>query len=104
MMIILEPIRFYPGMLFEDPSELLQFVRKDPTDSKFHCTLCDKFSHQGRGNTRNHVESKHFPTKFQYECDQCDMTFNTKNHMAMHRSRKHKPNKEKNNENVFYLS
>jgi len=96
------------GVMFEDPSDLLQFVRKDPTDSKFYCSLCDKFSHQTKANTRNHVESKHFPTMFHYQCDQCDMTFNTKSNMAMHRSRKHRPNKEMMNqsydENVFYLS
>jgi len=96
------------GVMFEDPSDLLQFVRRDPTDSKFHCSLCDKFSHQTRANTRNHVESKHFPKMFNYQCDQCDMSFNTKSNMAMHRSRKHRTNKESfnesYNENVFYLS
>jgi len=93
------------GVMFEDPSDLLQFVRKDPADSKFHCSLCDKFSHQTRANTRNHVESKHFPNMFLYQCDQCEMSFNTKSNMAMHRSRKHRPNKETtNDDNAFYLS
>jgi len=96
------------GSMFEDPSDLLQFVRKDPTDSKFYCTLCSKFSHQTRANTRNHVESKHFPNMFHYQCDQCEMSFNTKSNLAMHRSRKHRQNKESaygsSKENVFYLS
>jgi len=94
------------GLIFGDPSDLLQFVVKDASDSRFHCTLCDKFSHQTRSNTRNHVESKHFPTMFNYPCDQCEMSFSTKNNVAMHRSRKHKPNKDKTinyEQNVFIM-
>jgi len=79
------------GCTFEDPSELLQFVRKDQTDQKFHCSLCDKFSHKYSSCTRNHVESKHFPNMFSYPCDQCDMIFSTKTNFSMHRSRKHNP-------------
>jgi len=79
------------GCTFEDPSELLQYVRKDQTDQKFHCTLCDKFSHKYSSCTRNHVESKHFPNTFSYPCDQCEMVFSTKSNYSMHRSRKHNP-------------
>ena len=81
------------GCTFEDPSELLQYVRKDQTDQKFHCTLCDKFSHKYSSCTRNHVESKHFPNTFSYPCDQCEMVFSTKSNFSMHRSRKHNPNR-----------
>jgi len=79
------------GYAFQDPSELLQFVRKDPADQKFYCSLCDKFSHKASYNTRNHVESHHFPNMFSYQCDQCDKSFATKSNFLMHRSRKHKP-------------
>eukprot|EP00092_Neocalanus_flemingeri_P093500 GFUD01118845.1.p1 GENE.GFUD01118845.1~~GFUD01118845.1.p1 ORF type:complete len:241 (-),score=52.61 GFUD01118845.1:47-685(-) len=79
------------GYTFEDPSELLQYVRKDPSDQKFHCSLCDKFSHKYSSCTRNHVESKHFPNMFSYPCDQCEMIFTTKSNFSMHRSRKHNP-------------
>ena len=78
------------GYNFQDPSELLQFVRKDPTDLKYHCTLCNKFSHKNSYCSRNHVESHHFPNMFTYPCDQCEMTFSTKSNYSMHRSRKHK--------------
>jgi len=44
----------------QDPNELLQFVRKDPTDLKHHCLLCNKFCHRSVYSTRNHVESQHF--------------------------------------------
>jgi len=79
------------GYAFQDPSELLQFVRKDSSDNKFHCTLCDKYSHKATYSTRNHVESHHFPNMFTYQCDQCDQAFSTKSNYSMHRSRKHRP-------------
>jgi len=78
------------GYVLEDPSDLLQFVRKEPTDKRFHCTLCDKFSHTNSYHTRNHVESQHFPNTFSYQCDQCDSVFSTKCNFTMHKSRKHK--------------
>jgi len=79
------------GYSFQDPSELQQFIRKDPYDGKFHCTVCGKFSHKIGACTRNHVESQHFPNMFTYPCDQCDMTFGTKTTFNLHRSRKHNP-------------
>ena len=83
---------FLLGLNFQDPSELLQFVKKDPSDLKYHCTLCNKFSHKNSYCSRNHVESHHFPNMFTYACDQCEMTFSTKSNYSMHRSRKHKQN------------
>eukprot|EP00092_Neocalanus_flemingeri_P003576 GFUD01003835.1.p1 GENE.GFUD01003835.1~~GFUD01003835.1.p1 ORF type:complete len:350 (-),score=90.05 GFUD01003835.1:25-1074(-) len=80
------------GYKIQDPSELLQFVRKDPSDQKFYCTLCvdTSYSHKASYNTRNHVESQHFPNMFSYPCDLCDMTFSTKNKFQLHKSRIHK--------------
>jgi len=88
------------GTAFEDPSELLQFVRKDMDDLKYHCSLCDKFSHKYSSCTRNHVEAKHFPNTFSYPCDQCDMVFSTKSNFSMHRSRKHN---SKQNQNCYSI-
>jgi len=85
------------GISVTDPKDLLQFVVKDVTscvlpDSrpKYVCRLCYKFTHQGKTNVRNHVESKHFPGQFVYDCDQCQMTFPSKNALQLHRSRTHK--------------
>merc|ERR1712142_593663 len=77
------------GYSFQDPSELLHFVKRDPIDQKFHCTICGNFSHKNSYCTRNHVESQHFPETFSYPCDQCDMVFTTKSNFSLHRSRKH---------------
>jgi len=82
------------GCQFQDPSELLQFVTRSQDDGRFHCTLCDKFSHQNSSCARNHVESNHFPSMFSYQCDQCEQTFSTKTNFNAHRTRKHKNNKK----------
>ena len=80
----------YPDHTFGDPSELLQFVRRDPQDHKFYCTICEKFSHKVKPLARNHVESQHFPNTFNYPCDQCDECFDSKSKFNLHRQRKHK--------------
>ena len=72
-----------------DPEELFLYVRRDPGDQRFYCTLCSLFSHASRTNCRNHVEARHFPNTFHYPCDSCDSTFTTKSTWAMHKSKKH---------------
>ena len=74
--------------MFEDPKDLLQFVRKD-LDGKYHCTYCEHFSHKYSSGARNHVESQHFPNLFTYPCTDCEMVFTTKSNFSLHRSRKH---------------
>jgi len=78
------------GYHFQEPSELLQFLRKDKLDLKYYCTICENFSHKLSSCTRNHVESQHFPNHFTYTCDICEMNFGTKTTLNLHRSRKHK--------------
>jgi len=78
------------GCQFQDPSELLQFVRKDPDDNKFYCTLCDRFSHSVITCARNHVESQHYPDNFTYPCDLCDQILSSRNKFNNHKRLKHK--------------
>ena len=78
-----------PGQTFQDPSELLQFVRRDPEDKRFYCTICEKFSHKVITLARNHVESQHFPDTFTYSCEICGEVLKTKSNFMLHRSRKH---------------
>ena len=77
------------GLSFQDPSDLLQYVKKSVTDGKYHCSLCGVFSHKYSSCTRNHVESKHFPNAFAYPCDECDLILSTKTSFNLHRSRTH---------------
>merc|ERR1719483_1192928 len=86
---------FLSGFTFQDPSELLQFVKKDLSNLKHHCTLCGVFSHKSSYCTRNHVESQHFPQMFSYPCNQCEQIFTTKTTLDHHRTRKHKSLKNK---------
>ena len=78
------------GQMFQDPSELLKFVQKDQTDQKYHCVLCNKFSHKTSYCARNHVEAHHFPNMFVYLCDKCELTFSTKSSITTQIARKHK--------------
>ena len=73
-----------------DPSELVQFVRKDPQDGKYFCTLCNVFSHINLTCVRNHVEAKHFPGSFTYNCPFCSLTFNNRTSLNNHKAKKHK--------------
>ena len=83
-----------PGCQFQDPSELLQFVSKKLEDGRFHCILCDKFSHANSSCTRNHVESHHYPNIFSYQCDLCDQICSTRTKLNTHKQLKHKKNKQ----------
>jgi len=78
------------GNQFQDPNELLQYVSRKGEDGRYHCTLCDKFSHQNSSCTKNHVESQHFPNIFSYECDQCDLVLDSRNKLNNHKRLKHK--------------
>ena len=86
--VVVDDLQFVK--VVDDPSDLLKYVARDPTTGRNYCKLCNNFSHSGRSHVRNHVESKHFPDIFTYECDQCDRTFPTKNGVANHRSQAHK--------------
>jgi len=77
------------GHTFQDPKELLQFVRRDPEDKKYYCTLCENFSQKIITLTRNHVESQHFPDTFSYPCDMCGDVLTTNTKLQLHRTRKH---------------
>ena len=81
---------FFVGICFTEPSQLLQFIRRDNLDGKFYCTICDSFSHPRQYNTRDHVEAKHFPNSFQYNCDQCSDVFSNAKSLSNHRHRKHR--------------
>ena len=73
-----------------DPNELTKFLIRDEVDGKFYCSICNLFSHVKRSCVRNHVEAKHFPNTFTYDCPICAMTFNNKTSLNNHKANKHK--------------
>ena len=79
----------FPGKLGEvsTPDDLYMFCVKEP--GQWRCGVCSDYTNNGRNHVRNHVESKHFPNTFQYQCPQCDKTSNTKKGMDVHKSKKH---------------
>ena len=79
----------FVGLCFTEPSQLLQFVRRDNIDGKFYCTICESFSHRGQSNARVHVEAKHFPNSFVYKCGECSDVFSNEKSLSNHRYRRH---------------
>jgi len=73
-----------------DPSELVQFISKNPEDGKYYCSICHVFSHVASTCTKNHVEAVHFPSSFSYQCPLCSLTFNSKIKLNNHKATKHK--------------
>ena len=55
----------------------------------YQCTVCMKTG-KNRDAMKMHLESKHFPTDGAYECDFCDMVFNTKNSWKAHKNIAHR--------------
>ena len=73
--------------------DLDQFIVKssvaDATGRKYSCGICGKVSHKSRSNIRNHIESRHFPGRFQYACEHCPKMVNTKTALFVHKSAYH---------------
>jgi len=79
-----------PGGDVSSPSDLYIFCVKEAGQSKWRCSICTDYTNSGRNHVRNHVESKHFPNTFQYQCPLCDKTCNTKKGLDVHKSEKHR--------------
>ena len=52
------------------------------------CTICEYTQNQ-YSVVKNHVESKHFPNTFQYDCPLCSKHFGTSNAFVIHKRRIH---------------
>ena len=92
--MLIDTIKYnFVGQQFTDPCQLLQFIRRDVTDNRHYCTICESFSHKIISHTRNHVEAKHFPDSFVYKCDLCPETLKNAIALNNHRSKRHKYDK-----------
>ena len=70
------------------PEDFKKFIHRD--DNGPVCGICFQFSNRSVTNVRNHIESKHFPNFFTYNCKHCDMKFGTNTAMEIHTRRTHK--------------
>ena len=62
-------------------------VVKRREDGTYMCLIC-QYSGQMNYRVRLHVESKHFPNTFTFNCPKCDVTVGTKKGLQNH-IRKH---------------
>ena len=77
------------GFPFPTPKshdDFKNFVSKDEYGSHF-CTICNTFKHKSCSNVVNHIESKHFPNSFVYNCKYCGKQFNARNSLNVHASK-----------------
>jgi len=82
------------GQTLQDPSELMQYVEQDKSDisrRRYVCTICKNFFHLSKSNVRNHVECKHFPDSFVYNCELCENSFSSKAALQQHKHKTHRP-------------
>jgi len=74
-----------------DRSFMNQYVEKDPSGKGFRCSLCvqqgEIFKNKGSYHIINHIESKHFPNTFVYNCDTCDKIMPTAKAQSRHKEK-----------------
>ena len=79
---------FVPGNVksFEDFDH---FAEKEIGQNGYFCILCQAFRKRSKHEVMCHVESKHFPNTFSYQCEQCDMMLGTRTALTRHMQRTH---------------
>ena len=73
---------------FDNPEDFEQYIVRAESGG-FSCTECFYTQNQ-KAVVRNHVEAKHFPNTFTYNCHLCDKVFGTKGAYSKHNQRYHK--------------
>ena len=72
------------------PDDFEQFIqRSDNGGGPYYCQLCS-YAQTQFSVVKNHVESKHFPNTFSYQCQQCDTVLGTNTALYRHVQRVHK--------------
>ena len=71
--------------MITSPQDFDQYVTK-LADGTFRCEICYEVM-KSSGNLKSHVESKHFPNVFSYQCHVCNVTLGTKKALYRHRQR-----------------
>lgn len=75
--------------LISTAEDFANFIEKEPEDQGYFCSICFAFRKRGKADVRNHVESKHFPNTFNYNCDVCGLTVGTNTALKRHMQRVH---------------
>ena len=66
-----------------------QYVGRSANGSKC-CGLCFNFESNHPRDLRNHIEARHFPDTFTYQCPECNIILNTNKAFLNHKNRIHK--------------
>ena len=69
--------------------DLDQYISVNESGGKC-CGICYAFKSNMLRDLRDHIESKHFPNVFSYQCPDCDVVVNTNKAYRIHKSRKHR--------------
>ena len=77
----------FEGNLMQEDFD--KYVAKEPFEKGYYCTLCQMFRKRGIPDVRNHIESKHFPNTFSYNCELCDAALGTATALKRHHQRVH---------------
>ena len=71
-----------------NPDDFDQYVQRGGS-SGHYCQLCS-YSQAQFSVVKNHIESKHFPNTFSYQCPFCNKNFGTNKAFIIHKNRYHK--------------
>jgi len=75
-----------------------KFMEKEPETSGYFCSICQLYRKRGKADVRNHIESKHFPNSFTYNCHICSLVVGTNKALSRHVQNAHsKPVHDTNN-------
>ena len=73
------------------PKDLEQYIFTSEDGSMF-CGICQQTQNR-RDHLREHIEAKHFPNIFTYQCSQCSFVVGSKKALYNHNQRAHPKNK-----------
>ena len=66
-----------------------QFIVRSEKGSR-QCGLCFNFESKDTWDLRNHIEARHFPDTFNYQCPECSIVLRTNKAYKNHKNRAHK--------------
>jgi len=69
------------------PEDFDKYIIPNQTAGGHSCSLCLQFTHVAKSNVRNHIESRHFPNSFVYNCEHCGHNLGTKKALQRHKAR-----------------
>jgi len=61
-----------------------KYMDKEPETSGYYCNICQMYRKRGKADVRNHIESKHFPNSFTYNCHLCSYVVGTNKALSRH--------------------